>query len=539
MNTSSTPLKSGSFLGVIGCGYWGQNLVRNFNALGVLRSVAEADDARRADFSKRYPRVSFVDDESAVIADPAVAAVAVATPAETHARVVRQALEAGKDVFVEKPLALTEKEGQDLVILAREKGRLLMVGHLLWYHPAVLRLKELVKSGDLGKIQYIYSHRLNLGKIRREENILWSFAPHDISVILGLLGEMPNRVQSQGGNYLQEKISDVTVSLLSFPSGVKAHIFVSWLHPFKEQKLVVVGSQKMAVFDDMEKDAKLRLYPHTIDWKDQVPVANKAAAEVVPLGTGEPLLSECRHFLECVSTRTTPRTDGEEGLRVLSVLQRCQDSLSPGGKSPFPAPADVRVHDSAFIDEDVVIGPGTQIWHVSHVLKGSRIGEKCKIGQNVVIGPSASIGNNVKIQNNVSVYEGVTLEDNVFCGPSMVFTNVINPRSEINRMKEIRPTVVKRGATLGANCTIVCGVTIGEYAFVGAGAVVTRDVPNHALVVGVPSRWVGWMCSCGEKLGRARKGQCAVCARAFSWTKKGIVFEKANGAAGRERPRAP
>lgn len=530
---------SDPFLAVIGCGYWGQNLVRNFNALGVLHSVAESDSARRADFEKRYPHVAFVHDASAVMADPAVRAVAVATPAETHANVVRQALEAGKDVFVEKPLALTEEEGRTLVALAREKDRILMVGHLLWYHPAVLRLKELVKRGDLGKIQYIYSHRLNLGKIRREENILWSFAPHDISVILGLLGEMPTRVQTQGGNYLQEKISDVTVSLLSFPSGVKAHVFVSWLHPYKEQKLVVVGSRKMAVFDDIEKEAKLRLYPHTIDWKDQIPMANKAEAEVVPVGTEEPLLAECRHFLECVSTRMTPRTDGEEGLRVLSVLQRCQDSISTGTTPSSNIPADVRVHPSAFIDEDVVIGPGTQIWHVSHVLKGSRIGENCKIGQNVVIGPHVAIGNNVKIQNNVSVYEGVTLEDNVFCGPSMVFTNVINPRSEINRMGEIRPTVIKRGASLGANCTIVCGVTIGEYAFVGAGAVVTRDVPDHALVVGVPSRHVGWMCRCGTKLGHGRKGRCVACDCAFSKTKKGIVFVKTNSTLGRCGPRAP
>ena len=158
-----------------------------------------------------------------------------------------------------------------------------MVGHLLWYHPAVLKLKELLDDGTLGRIQYIYSHRLNLGKIRREENILWSFAPHDISVILGLLDEMPDAVQSQGGNYLHPQIADVTVSLLSFPSGVKAHIFVSWLHPFKEQKLVVVGDRKMAVFNDVEPTDKLVLYPHSIEWKNQLPVANKAEAEIVDI----------------------------------------------------------------------------------------------------------------------------------------------------------------------------------------------------------------------------------------------------------------
>jgi UDP-2-acetamido-3-amino-2,3-dideoxy-glucuronate N-acetyltransferase len=176
------------------------------------------------------------------------------------------------------------------------------------------------------------------------------------------------------------------------------------------------------------------------------------------------------------------------------------------------------VHESAFIDEDVEIGEGTSIWHVSHILRHSRIGKDCRIGQNVVVGPNVRVGNGVKIQNNVSVYEGVTLEDDVFCGPSMVFTNVFNPRSEIRRMDELRPTLVRRGATLGANCTIVCGVTIGQYAFVGAGAVVTRDVPDFALVVGNPARIIGWMCACGNRLeqnGNGSSGTCVSCQRAY------------------------
>jgi UDP-2-acetamido-3-amino-2,3-dideoxy-glucuronate N-acetyltransferase len=247
---------------------------------------------------------------------------------------VREALHAGKDVFVEKPLCLSVDQGKTLVELARERGRILMVGHLLWYHPAILKLKELIDTGELGRIQYIYSNRLNLGKIRREENILWSFAPHDISVILGLLGEMPTSVLAQGGNYLHEQIADTTVTLLSFPSGVKAHIFVSWLHPFKEQKLIVVGDQKMAVFDDMEKKDKLLLYSHSIKWKSQIPVANRAEAQPVEVGTEEPLREECAHFLDSIRTRRRPRTDGEEGLRVLSVLQQC--SMHSRLKDPPP-----------------------------------------------------------------------------------------------------------------------------------------------------------------------------------------------------------
>jgi UDP-2-acetamido-3-amino-2,3-dideoxy-glucuronate N-acetyltransferase len=527
--TASASAAQAPAVAVVGSGYWGKNLVRNFHDIGALAAVCDSSEETLRAVAAQYPGCRTLRGFAEVLRDASVQAVVIATPAETHATLVREALLAGKDVLVEKPLCLSVEEGERLVALARERGRVLMVGHLLWYHPAVLKLKELVAQGELGRIQYIYSNRLNLGKIRREENILWSFAPHDISVIIGLLGEMPADVRAQGGNYLHQAIADVTVSLLSFPNGVKAHVFVSWLHPFKEQKLVVVGDRKMAVFDDLEKKDKLLLYPHSIDWKNNVPVANKADAQPVAFDAVEPLRAECAHFLDCVRTRAVPRTDGREGLRVLSVLQRCQQALeaSPPSQSTQPdkpnkldKPAQLSpsyfVHESAFVDEGVTIGEGTSIWHTSHILKGSRLGKNCKIGQNVVIGPNVAVGNGVKIQNNVSVYEGVTLEDFVFCGPSMVFTNVFNPRSEIPRMKELRPTLVGRGATLGANCTILCGLTIGRYAFVGAGAVVTRSVPDHALVMGSPARVTGWMCRCGVKLGgKGRALRCPTCSQRY------------------------
>jgi UDP-2-acetamido-3-amino-2,3-dideoxy-glucuronate N-acetyltransferase len=513
---------------VVGSGYWGKNLVRNFSSLNALTAVCDRHTETLRTLGEQYPQCRTFTSHTEVLRDESIQAVAIATPAETHGLMVREALLAGKDVFVEKPLCLSAEQGQSLVTLARDRGRILMVGHLLWYHPAVLKLKELIESGELGRIHYIYSNRLNLGKIRREENILWSFAPHDISVILGLLGETPSSVAAQGGNYLHEQIADTTVTLLSFPSGVKAHIFVSWLHPFKEQKLIVVGDRKMAVFDDMEKKDKLLLYPHSIQWKGQTPIANRAEAQPVEVGAAEPLSEECGHFLECIRSRRLPRTDGEEGLRVLSVLQQCQEALEARERrgvrsTTVRSPQQWYAHDSAFIDEGVEIGEGTSIWHVSHVLKGSKIGKSCKIGQNVVIGPSATIGDGVKIQNNVSVYEGVILEDSVFCGPSMVFTNVFNPRSEISRMHELKSTRVKRGATLGANCTIVCGTTIGRYAFVGAGAVVTKDVPDYALVMGSPAKVTGWMCECGLKLKwRAEQATCA-CSHRYVETSSGVA----------------
>lgn len=507
----------------VGSGYWGKNLARNFNSLGALRVICDSDPNRAQEIGSKFPGLTITGSFAQVLADPDIMGVAIATPAETHGRLVREALAAGKHVLVEKPLCLSVQEGEDLVALARQNQKVLMVGHLLWYHPAVLKLKELVSSGELGRIRYIYSNRLNLGRIRREENILWSFAPHDISVILGLLGEMPESVQAQGGNYLHARIADVTVSLFSFPSGVKAHVYVSWLHPFKEQKLVVVGERKMAVFDDTEKEDKLVLYPHAIEWKDHLPVARKAEGEPVAHERTEPLREECSHFLRCVERGQVPRTDGEEALRVLRVLDACQRHLEddrPPVQADRTEPKGLYfVHESSYVDDGVSIGAGTKIWHFCHVLRNSQVGKDCRIGQNVVIGPNVTIGDNVKIQNNVSVYEGVTLEDHVFCGPSMVFTNVHNPRSEIPRMEELRTTLVRRGATLGANCTVLCGTTIGQYAFAGAGAVVLGDVPDHALIVGNPGRIIGWMCTCGNQIdfvGDDLRGTCRACGKEYA-----------------------
>ncbi|NJB68963.1 UDP-2-acetamido-3-amino-2,3-dideoxy-glucuronate N-acetyltransferase [Desulfobaculum xiamenense] len=491
---------------VVGSGYWGRNLVRNFRELGALVRVCDRDEEVLRLFRESAPGVPTGVSLSGVLADEAVRGVVLATPAEMHFTQAREALLAGRHVFVEKPLALDADEGRELAGLAQERGLVLMVGHLLRYHPAFERLAELVDAGALGRINYIYSRRLNLGKIRREENSLWSFAPHDISMILALAGEEPENVMAVGGNYLHRRIADVTVTHLDFPSGLKAHVFVSWLHPFKEQRLVVVGERAMAVFDDTRPwSEKLALYPHRIDWEGHMPVPTRAEPVYEPVAEAEPLRRECLHFLDCIAQGARPRTDGDEGVRVLRVLNEAQRSLESGPakgaahRRSGVAPS-ATVHESAYVDDGAHIGSGTVVWHFSHVMTGTEIGAGCRIGQNVCLGPDVRIGNGCKIQNNVSVYRGVTLEDDVFCGPSMVFTNVFNPRSHVPRMHEVRETLVRRGATLGANCTIVCGVTIGRHAFVGAGAVVTHSVPDHALVMGNPARQAGWMCACGERL---------------------------------------
>jgi UDP-2-acetamido-3-amino-2,3-dideoxy-glucuronate N-acetyltransferase len=452
---------------------------------------------------KKYPKVNYADSVESILKDPEIKAVLIATPASTHYALIKQFLLRGKDVFTEKPLALKVEEGEELVSLAKQKKRILMVGHILQYHPAMLKLKEMISGGELGKIRYVYSNRLNIGKLRTEENILWSFAPHDISVILMLLDEDPICVSASGGDYVNTGINDVTLTSLEFADGVKGHVFVSWLHPFKEQKLIVVGSKAMAVFDDMSKE-KLFLYPHKIEWKNgKIPEAQKADFQAIGIGKGEPLRLEIEHFVNCINTRKTPKTDGLEGLKVLRILEKVEDSLLEKRDLVVNAKAfngNVYVHKTACIDEDVILGEGTKIWHFSHILKDSIMGKNCIVGQNVCIGPGVTVGNRCKIQNNVSLYKGVMLEDDVFCGPSAVFTNVYNPRSFIERKNEFRKTLVKKGATIGANATIVCGITIGEYAFIGAGAVVKKDVPDHALVVGVPARQIGYVCKCGTTL---------------------------------------
>lgn len=510
---------------IIGAGYWGKNLVRVFHQLGALAVVCDVRPQVLEKVRSEYAIPTSLDVQT-ILDDPAISAVVIAAPAAQHYQLAKKALLAGKDVFVEKPLALTIEEGRELVTLAHENNRILMVGHILEYHPAVELLKGVVREGELGKIQYIYSSRLNLGKLRTEENILWSFAPHDISVILSLLGEKPSQVASHGGAYVNPHIFDTTLTTLSFPSDVKAHIFVSWLHPFKEQKLTVVGDRGMAVFDDTQTEHKLVLYSHRIDWRDRVPVAHKDSGRTIAVPPEEPLRLECEHFLECLEKRTTPRTSGENGLAVLTVLDRCEHSLREGGQ-PLALNQPERnyfVHPTAVIDEPCEIGDGARIWHFSHLLPHSVLGKNCNLGQNVVAGPDVVIGNNVKIQNNVSVYTGVELEDDVFCGPSMVFTNVINPRSHIVRKHEYQKTLVKKGASIGANATIVCGITIGRYAFIGAGAVVVRDVPDYALVVGNPARQIGWTCSCGVRLPQAgQEVKCSSCHRWYAVVGKSCV----------------
>jgi UDP-2-acetamido-3-amino-2,3-dideoxy-glucuronate N-acetyltransferase len=516
-------------IALIGCGGWGKNIARTLQSIGVLHTICELGSERVEAARKAHPQVNIVSSPKEVFSNSDVSGVIIATPPVTHVSLAQEAMRAGKDVLVEKPMSLSVTEGESLVAEAKKLNRILMVGHVLEYHPAILKLRDLITQGALGKIFTIQSNRLNLGRIRTEENSLWSFAPHDIALILRLLGESPDSIACHGGAFLSNTIADSTLTYLTFPSGAQAHIFVSWLHPFKEHKLIVVGSHQMAVFNDLLPwNEKLVLYPHKVDWVDgRTPVTSAANSVPVPLEPKEPLLAEIEHFIQAIETRENPLTDGVAGQRVVRVLDAAQTSLEKKG---VPQPYDKVissgfVHPSAYVDPKAVLGEGTKVWHFSHVMAGARIGKKCILGQNVHISRNAIIGNQVKVQNNVSVYEGVILEDKVFCGPSMVFTNVMNPRSHVERKNEFRNTVVGEGATLGANCTIVCGNSIGKYAFVGAGSVVTKNVPPYAVVVGSPARAIGWVCECGVKLqfNTESTSSCETCGKRYSLDKNGVT----------------
>jgi predicted dehydrogenase len=317
-------------IAVLGCGAWGKNITRTMHQLGRLRAVVDPSESGRANAQSVAPGVPVHPSASTVLSDANVKGVMIATPAETHYNAACQAIAAGKDVFVEKPLTIDVDEARDLVYRSAAAKRILMVGHLLEYHPAILKLHELIVAGELGKVRYLISNRLNLGKIRTEENALWSFAPHDIAVILRMVGQFPFEVVATGGCYVSPNIADVTVTQLLFDNGVRSHIFVSWLHPFKEQRLVVIGSQKMASFDDVAKE--LILYDQRVDWKQGQPVPVKGDGVRVAYSQDEPLKQECLHFIECIEQRKAPRTDGENGLRILQILHAAQRSLMTNGK---------------------------------------------------------------------------------------------------------------------------------------------------------------------------------------------------------------
>jgi predicted dehydrogenase len=320
-------------IALVGLGYWGPNLARNFAAIEDcdLAWCCDASEEARARLAGQYPSTRFTDDLAEVLADPDVDAVVLATPVPTHAELAVRVLESGKHCFVEKPLGQSVADAQLAVDAAQSTGKTLMVGHLLEYHPGVQRLKELSDSGELGdEIYYIYGNRLNLGKVRADENALWSLGAHDVSVLLHLAGEEPHEVIARGESYVREGVEDVVFCFLRFPSGLSAHLHLSWLDPHKERRFTIVGSKRMATFDDMALEGKLTIYDKGVDetsrgYGEYITRSGDIFSPRIP--NLEPLRVECEHFVRCVRTGERPRSDGESGLRVVRVLEELQNSL--------------------------------------------------------------------------------------------------------------------------------------------------------------------------------------------------------------------
>ncbi len=329
--SSLAPLR----VGVVGLGHWGPNLARNFDRLpeADLTWICDASEEARDRSAVSFPEARVSGELDELLADPELDAVVIATPVPTHAGLAGQVIAAGKHCFVEKPLAQSALEAEAVVTAARDAGLVLMVGHLLEYHPGIVRLKELADSGELGEIHYIYGNRLNLGKLRAEENALWSLGAHDVSVLLGLAGEEPTDCTAMGESYMREGVEDVVFCYLRFPSGLAAHLHLSWLDPHKERRFTVVGSRKMATFDDMEVERKLTVYDKGFDedfssYGEYIARSGDSWSPRVP--NDEPLLLECGHFVGCVLDGAIPRSDGESGLRVVRVLEDLQRSLDRG-----------------------------------------------------------------------------------------------------------------------------------------------------------------------------------------------------------------
>ncbi len=330
MSEPSAPVR----VGVVGLGYWGPNLARNLAAIPgcQLAWLCDADEHARARLAPSFPAARLTGDLDELLDDPQLDAIVLATPVPTHAELAIAVAHAGKHCFVEKPLATTTTDAERAVQAAEQAGRILMVGHLLEYHPAVARLKELIVSDELGELFYVYGNRLNLGKLRADENALWSLGAHDVSVVLHLIDEEPAECIAHGASYVRDGVQDVVFCNLRFPSGIVAHLHLSWLDPHKERRMTVVGARRMATFDDMLIEGKLTIYDKGFDedtrsWGEYIARSGDTFSPRVP--NLEPLRIECEHFIECIRQGATPRSDGHSGLRVVRVLERLQESLDP------------------------------------------------------------------------------------------------------------------------------------------------------------------------------------------------------------------
>lgn len=457
---------------LIGAGYWGKNLLRDLNNLDVLKSVCEIKDIDN--LRLKYPKLRITKDYNEILEDKKINAIVIALPVEHHYEYAKKALEHNKDVFVEKPLSLNIEEGEELVRLAYKRNKILMVGHLMHYHPCIIKIKELLKSKILGKLLYINFSRKNMGIIRKNENVLWSLAPHDISLMLNFTKGLKIKKLECYGKKCISNIYDITDTFIEFDNNLQCTISVNWLYPIKEQKISIVGEKGILVFDDTKKKDKLTYCLNYLDIKNNI--INKNFKTINVDITKSPLVLECMHFIDCCLKRKSPITDGYEGLDVLEILNECQMKLN--------------ISTNSIVENNAIIGTKTKIWNYSHIMNAI-IGNNCTIGDYCFIGDNVIIGNNCKIQNHSSIFDGVEIRDNVFIGPNTTFTNTRIPRANIPVDKKYEKTIVMNNVSIGAGSIIRCGIKLGEYSFIGAGSVVTKDTESFGVYFGNPAHKVG------------------------------------------------
>ncbi len=527
-------------IAVIGCGSWGKKLFTAFYEVGFFPVICDVDEKKLNWYENHYPNLQTYHTAEKVLIDPSIEAVAIASPFENHFEFARKALLAGKHVYFERPLMVTADQREELGLLSREQKRVLTVAGVLKHYPVFSLLQEIVAKGELGNLKYIYASRLSAGEIGEDENILWSFSPHDVAMILGLSGELPEFVAATGANYFHKKIADLTTSYMKFPSGLRAHLFVSWLHPENNNKLVVVGDKKMAVFQDKKNSCqKLYIYPHQISWEHEMHVPQKAKAEIINIYQDELICEDIERFVSSVKEQRGAVNLDDEGEQVMEILNAGQLSINQNGDKVFlgagrqfgimsmPLPIIDAMQQGKMLADGVTLLDEEQTGDMDHEIICDEELVICNdtTGSFLPFYRLTKDGKGCKIRNNLSIIEDLLLESefeyedqNLKWFQSSVFLN--------QDRNDERQTVVKKGVTLGAGCTIARGTTIGEYAYIGAGAVVVNDVPPHALVVGSPAKIKGWVCRCGNRLRFSRddKSCCSSCCFRYIVEEDDILF---------------
>ncbi len=536
-------------IAIIGCGRLAKELIETFYDLGVLKIICDTNNNDLSWYKKHFDNLQTNTSYDEILDDNSITGVVIAHPFENHGDIARKALLARKHVYLCRPLVIVDKTKKELLSLAKKQKRIVMIGKNLHNYPVFPLLKEMVSSGELGTLKYIHANRLSTGTIKEDENILWSFSPQDISLIIGLAGQMPEFVAATGANFYHSNMADLTSSFMHFPTGLRAHIFVSWLHSEKEHKLVVVGDKKIAVFQDQKTPIqKLHIYPHQISWDTNIPVPQKSKAEIINIYPNELLKEDCDNFLQIINGQRDYADNGNEGKQVLDVLNASQLSINQDGKKIYLAQtlgkekgyATSPIFDPPQMEDrigkiitlvDVKNSPRLEKHMVNNPFQKSIPPNSHKTEMSFL--PFQRLtqdGKGCRINNNISIYKDLILESELF-NPSSQSFSATTQHFLANDPKKVQLTIIKKGATLGANCTIARGKTIGEYAYVGAGAVVLEDVPAHALVVGNPAKIKGWLCRCGNRLrfSRDNKSSCASCLFRYIVEEDDILFVSDSG----------